>query len=70
MRLLGLRMHRPEGGPPSIGRSIVRLAALVVAIIPLFAGFVPVLFTDKRRGLPDYVAGTVVVYDDLRSTTG
>ncbi len=68
MRLLGLRLHRPGGGPPSVGRSIVRLAGLVLAIIPLFAGFIPVLFTDKRRGLPDYVAGTVVVYDDLPSS--
>ena len=27
------------------------------------AGFLPVLFTDRRRGLPDFLAGTVVVYD-------
>jgi uncharacterized RDD family membrane protein YckC len=63
MRLLGLRVDRPGGGPPSFGRSIVRLAGLVLAIIPLFAGFIPVLFTEKRRGLPDYLAGTVVRYD-------
>jgi uncharacterized RDD family membrane protein YckC len=63
MRLLGLRVYRPDGRPPSPGRSIVRLAGLVLAIIPLFAGFIPVLFTEKRRGLPDYLAGTVVVYE-------
>ena len=42
----------------------MRLAGLVLAIVPLFAGFVPVLFTERRRGLPDFLAGTVVVYDD------
>ena len=64
MRLLRVRVLGPEGRPPSIGRSLVRLVGLVLAIVPLFAGFVPVLFTERRRGLPDFLAGTVVVYDD------
>ena len=42
----------------------MRLVGLVLAIVPLFAGFIPVLFTERRRGLPDFMAGTVVVYDD------
>ena len=64
MRLLALRVRGPAGGNPSIGRSVVRLVGLLLAIVPLFAGFVPVLFTERRRGLPDFLAGTVVVYDD------
>ena len=58
---------------PSRGRgrsSIVRWLSLIfglaVAIIPCFAGFIPVLFDHRRRGLPDYVAGTVVVYDPVK----
>ena len=64
MRLLRVRVHGPGGDPPSIGRSLVRLVGLVLAIVPMFAGFIPVLFTERRRGLPDFLAGTVVVYDD------
>jgi uncharacterized RDD family membrane protein YckC len=67
MRLLRVRVHRPAGDPLSIGRSLVRLVGLVLAIVPLFAGFVPVLFTERRRGLPDFLAGTVVLYDDTRA---
>lgn len=67
MRLLRLRLRGPTGDAPSIGRSLVRLIGLVLAIVPLFAGFVPVLFTERRRGLPDFLAGTVVLYDDVRS---
>jgi uncharacterized RDD family membrane protein YckC len=67
MRLLRLRVRGPAGDNPSIGRSLVRLVGLVVAIVPLFAGFIPVLFTERRRGLPDFLAGTVVVYEDARS---
>ena len=55
---------RPGRRYPSIARSIVRLVGLVLAIVPMFAGFVPVLFTERRRGIPDFLAGTVVLYDD------
>ena len=64
MRLLRIRLHGPGGVPPSLGRSLLRFVGLVLAIVPLFAGFIPVLFTERRRGLPDILAGTVVVYDE------
>jgi uncharacterized RDD family membrane protein YckC len=65
MRLLRVRVLGPSGRAPPIGRSIVRIVGLVLAIVPLFAGFLPVLFTERRRGLPDLLAGTVVVYDRM-----
>jgi uncharacterized RDD family membrane protein YckC len=62
MRLFRLRvLHGSEA--PSVWRSFVRLVGLALAIIPCFAGFVPVLFDSRRRALQDYMAGTVVVYD-------
>jgi uncharacterized RDD family membrane protein YckC len=66
MRLLHVRVHGPGDNPPSIGRSLVRLVGLVLAIVPMFAGFIPVLFTERRRGLADFLAGTVVLYDHPR----
>jgi uncharacterized RDD family membrane protein YckC len=66
MRLLRVRVRGPDG-TPSLGRSLVRFIGLVLAIVPLFAGFVPVLFTERRRGLPDFLAGTVVVYVGSRT---
>jgi uncharacterized RDD family membrane protein YckC len=63
MRLMRLRVRRPGGGGLSVGRSIVRAVGLALAIIPLFAGFLPALFDDRRRALPDYLAGTVVLHD-------
>jgi len=64
MRLLRLRLWGPGGDPPSLGRSLVRAIGTAIAIIPLFAGYLPVLFDARRRALPDFLAGTVVVYDD------
>ena len=66
MRLLRIRVRGQGGVPPSFGRSLVRLIGLVLAIVPLFAGFLPVLFSERRRGLPDFLAGTVVVFDETR----
>jgi uncharacterized RDD family membrane protein YckC len=63
MRLLRLRVEARSGSPPSVGRSIMRLAGLVVSIAVLFLGFVPILFDERRRGLADFLAGTTVRYD-------
>ncbi len=61
-RLMQIRVCRADDGePPSAGRSVFRLAGLTLAAIPLFAGFLPILFDDRRRGLHDMLAGTVVV---------
>jgi len=51
-------------GRISVWRGIIRLAAGVLAAIPLFAGYLPILFDDRRRGFLDWMAGTVVVFDD------
>ena len=67
MRVIGLQVLGPDGRPPGLGRSVVRLIGLVLAIIPLFAGFLPILFDDRRRGLQDYIAGTVVTADPRAS---
>jgi uncharacterized RDD family membrane protein YckC len=64
MRLMHLRVLDHHGRPPGVARSFVRLIGLALAIIPCFAGFLPVLVDERRRGLPDFLAGTVVVYDE------
>jgi uncharacterized RDD family membrane protein YckC len=63
MRLMGLRLMTARGSRPGIKRSIVRVIGLALAIVPLFLGFLPVLIDQRRRGLPDFMAGTVVLYD-------
>jgi uncharacterized RDD family membrane protein YckC len=64
MRLFRLRLYGRSGRPPSLGRAVLRAVGTLIAIVPLFAGYLPVLFDERRRGLPDFLAGTVVVYED------
>jgi uncharacterized RDD family membrane protein YckC len=42
-------------------RALVRLMAMVLAALPLLAGYLLVLIDDRRRGLHDRMAGTVVI---------
>jgi uncharacterized RDD family membrane protein YckC len=62
MRLMALRVVTPAGTPPGPARSVVRVIGLALAIVPLFAGFLPVLVDGRRRALQDMLAGTVVLY--------
>jgi uncharacterized RDD family membrane protein YckC len=62
MRVMAVRLMGYDGRHPGVGRSIVRLIGLGLAIIPLFLGFVPALLDARRRALPDFLAGTVVLY--------
>lgn len=65
MRLMGVRVLSTRGeGRLTRWQAFFRTIGLALAIIPCFLGFVPALFDRRRRALPDYLAGTVVVYDE------
>jgi len=61
MALVRLRVLTADGRSLGPGRAFVRLVGLVFSVAILFLGFVPALVSDRRRALPDYLAGTVVV---------
>jgi uncharacterized RDD family membrane protein YckC len=64
MRLMSVRVLPAGGrGRLTVWQAVLRTIGLALAIIPCFLGFVPALFDARRRALPDYLAGTVVVYD-------
>jgi uncharacterized RDD family membrane protein YckC len=61
-RLLQIRVCRADDlAAPSTGAALVRFGALILAALPLFAGFLPILLDDRRRGVHDMLGGTVVV---------
>jgi uncharacterized RDD family membrane protein YckC len=64
-RVMRIRVRPADGSdrlPPR--RAVVRLIGLVLAALPLMLGFVPILFDNRRRGLQDWLARTVVVHVD------
>ena len=59
-RLLRIAVRRADGTPLRPRHALVRLFGMVLSA-PLLLGYLPILVTDRRRGLPDWMAGTVVV---------
>jgi uncharacterized RDD family membrane protein YckC len=70
MRFMHLRVTDRRGASLGPARSLVRLIGLFIAIVPLFAGFVPVLFDRRRRALQDFIAGTVVGAEHVPALAG
>jgi uncharacterized RDD family membrane protein YckC len=62
-RALRIRVRPAHGDVLRPRRSLVRFVGLTLAALPLFAGFLLILVDDRRRGLHDRLARTVVVED-------
>jgi uncharacterized RDD family membrane protein YckC len=60
-RLMQIRVVTATGERVKARRGIVRCVGLVLAALPLFAGFALIPFDRKRRGFQDRFAGTVVI---------
>jgi uncharacterized RDD family membrane protein YckC len=60
--LLGLRVVRSDGRPVNLGRAVLRLIGYSIAALPLFLGFIWILFDNRRQGWHDKIARTYVIY--------
>ena len=60
-RVMQIRVVTAGGGPIKPRRALLRCAGVLLAAIPLFAGFIPILYDRKRRGFQDRLANTLVV---------
>ncbi len=61
--LMGLRVVRTNGTRLSFVQAMMRTFAYAASSLPLYMGFLSVLFDDQRRAWHDRLVGTVVVYD-------
>jgi uncharacterized RDD family membrane protein YckC len=60
-RAMQIRVVTASGERVKPGRGLVRCVGLVLAALPLFAGYALILFDRQRRGLQDRLARTVVI---------
>jgi len=60
--LLGLQIVRQDGQPLSVGRALLRFLAYWISAIPLFLGFIWVLFDRQHEGWHDKISNTHVIY--------
>jgi uncharacterized RDD family membrane protein YckC len=64
MSFVAIRMLSGNGEPVRPGQAIRRAIWLGISALPLFLGFIGVLFESERRGWPDRRAKTIVCYAD------
>jgi len=62
MRALGIKVLSTDGELLRPRRGIVRVVGMALAAIPFFAGYLLILVRDRREGLHDLMARSVVVY--------
>jgi uncharacterized RDD family membrane protein YckC len=60
-RVMRIRVTRVDGTLMGPSRAAARVGAVALAALPLMLGFAPILFDERRRGLQDAIAGTIVV---------
>jgi uncharacterized RDD family membrane protein YckC len=60
-RVMQIRVLTAGGERVGPKRALLRCVGVVLAALPLFLGFVRILFDAKRRGFQDRLAATVVV---------
>ena len=66
MRALGIEVTTCQGERLRVRRSLMRAVGMVLAALPLFAGYFLILFRDDRRGLHDLLARSVVRYAERK----
>ncbi len=60
-RVMRFRVVPAEGGRLKPRRAVVRFIGLVLAALPLFLGYVLILYDSRRRGFQDRLARTLVI---------
>ncbi len=64
-RIMRIQVLRSDLRRMHVLQAARRLLGLFLAALPLGLGFVPILFTDRRRGFQDRFGGSVVVLTEL-----
>ncbi len=59
--VMKIKVVTTEGKPVNYQKAIIRYLGYIVSGLPVFLGFLWVLWDDKKQGFHDKIAGTVVV---------
>jgi uncharacterized RDD family membrane protein YckC len=59
--MCGLRVTDTQGQRISFGRATGRYFAKILSALTLFIGYLMVGWTRQKRGLHDFIAGTLVI---------
>ena len=58
---IGIKITTVDGDDIDFGRALLRYVGYIASAIILLIGYLMIAFTREKRGLHDYIAGTVVI---------
>ncbi len=58
---VGIKITTVDGAEIDFGKALLRYFGYIASTITLFIGYLMIAFTGQKRGLHDYIAGTVVI---------
>ena len=58
---VGIKITTVDGDDIDLGRALLRYVGYIASAIILLIGYLMIAFTREKRGLHDYIAGTVVI---------
>ncbi len=60
-KMLGMKVIDMDGNRISFGKANARYWSKIISAVILYIGFIMVAFTERKQGLHDKIAGTLVV---------
>ena len=59
--ILGMKVTNLQGERIGFGRATVRFFSKILSTLLFFIGFIMIAFTEKKQGLHDLIASTLIV---------
>jgi uncharacterized RDD family membrane protein YckC len=66
MMLLKISIVQTNGSEITFGQSVIRYVGFILSILPLFLGFIWILFDEQNQGWHDKIAKTIVISEEER----
>jgi uncharacterized RDD family membrane protein YckC len=61
-----LLQFQTNGSEITFGQSVIRYVGFILSILPLFLGFIWILFDEQNQGWHDKIAKTIVISEEER----
>jgi len=62
-RLVGIRVTDMQGAPIGYEKAVIRNIGKILSAFVLLIGFIMVMFTERKQGLHDLIAKTLVLHN-------
>jgi uncharacterized RDD family membrane protein YckC len=59
-----IKIYNTDGNSVRIHQTFIRNISKIFSLLLFFGGFIMIVFDSKKRGLHDFIGGTIVLFDE------